>query len=88
MTFTAGHRAMVKSYVDAGKARILAVLRPERTNVFPGIATAAEQGYPSVITDFWVGFSGPQKLPPQVVQTWENDGERDRQRSCCAPGVG
>ncbi len=67
-----GTQAMVKSYVDAGKAKILAVLRPERTKVFPGIATAVEQGYPSVKTDFWVGFSGPQNLPPQVVQTWEN----------------
>ncbi len=67
-----GTSAMVKSYVDGGKARIIAVLRPERTKVFPGVATAVEQGYPSVKTDFWVGFSGPQNLPPQIVQTWEN----------------
>ena len=66
-----GTRAMVKSYVDAGKARIIAVLRPDRSKVFPGIATADEQGYPSAKTDFWVGFSGPQGLPFQVVQTWE-----------------
>ncbi len=67
-----GTQAMVKSYVDAGKARIIAVLRPERTKVFPGIATAVEQGYPQVKTDFWVGFSGPQNLSSQVVQAWEN----------------
>ncbi len=67
-----GTQAMVKSYIDAGKARILAVLRPGRTKVFPGVTTAVEQGYPQVKTDFWVGFSGPQNLSSQVVQTWEN----------------
>ncbi len=58
-------------YVSAGKARVLAVMRAKRTQVFAGIPTTVEQGYPSVISDFWVGFSGPPGLPANVVQTWE-----------------
>jgi tripartite-type tricarboxylate transporter receptor subunit TctC len=66
-----GSRSLSQSYVDAGKVRRIAVARPERSNVFPGLPTAKEQGFPTVLTDFWVGFSGPAGLPPNVVQTWE-----------------
>jgi tripartite-type tricarboxylate transporter receptor subunit TctC len=58
-------------YVTGGKARVLAVMRAKRTQVFAGIPTTVEQGYPSVISDFWVGFSGPPGLSANVVQTWE-----------------
>ena len=66
-----GSRALSQSYVDAGKARRIAVARSSRSKVFPGLLTTAEQGFPSVVTDFWVGFSGPAGLPPNIVQTWE-----------------
>jgi tripartite-type tricarboxylate transporter receptor subunit TctC len=66
-----GSRSLSQAYVDAGKVRRIAVARSERTNVFPGLPTAREQGFPSVITDFWVGFSGPAGLPLNIVQTWE-----------------
>jgi tripartite-type tricarboxylate transporter receptor subunit TctC len=58
-------------YVSAGKARVIAVMRAMRTQVFAGIPTTVEQGYPSVISDFWVGYSGPPGLPSNVVQTWQ-----------------
>ncbi len=61
----------VQPYVTGGKARVLAVMRAKRTQVFAGIPTTVEQGYPSVISDFWVGFSGPPGLPSSVIQTWE-----------------
>ena len=58
-------------YVTGGKARVLAVMRAKRTQVFAGIPTTVEQGYPFVISGFWVGFSGPPGLSANVVQTWE-----------------
>jgi tripartite-type tricarboxylate transporter receptor subunit TctC len=66
-----GSRSLTQPYVDAGKVRTIAVARSERTNVYPGLPTTVEQGFPSVLTDFWVGFSGPKGLSPNVVQTWE-----------------
>lgn len=68
---TFGSRGVSQPYVDAGKVRRIAVSRAERTDVFPGLSTTKEQGFPSVITDFWVGFSGPAGLPKDVIQTWE-----------------
>lgn len=64
-------RPPIQSFVSAGKARIIGVARTKRTQIYPGIATTVEQGYPSIISDFWVGFSGPAGLPSSVVQTWE-----------------
>lgn len=65
-----GTFSLVQSYVSAGKARIIAVASTERTKIFPGVPTAAEQGFPSVNTDFWVGYSGPKGLPKNIAQTW------------------
>ena len=64
-------RPVIQSFVSAGKVRIVGVARAERTKVFPETLTTAEQGYPSVITDMWVGFAGPPGLPSGIVQTWE-----------------
>ena len=64
-------RPPIHSFVSAGKARIIGVARTKRTQIYPGVATTVEQGFPSIISDFWVGFSGNPGLPPSVVQTWE-----------------
>jgi tripartite-type tricarboxylate transporter receptor subunit TctC len=66
-----GSRSLSQPYVDGGKVRRIAVARAERTNVFPGLPTTKEQGFPSIATDFWVGYAGPAGLPANVIQTWE-----------------
>jgi tripartite-type tricarboxylate transporter receptor subunit TctC len=64
-------QGQAQPYVTAGKVKYIAVLRKERTNVFPGIATTVEQGFPTVLSDFWVGYSAAPGLPAPIVQTWE-----------------
>jgi tripartite-type tricarboxylate transporter receptor subunit TctC len=59
-------RALVKS----GAIRILAIAR-ERNSEFPDVPTTAELGYPTINAASWVGFSGPPKLPPHIVNKWE-----------------
>ena len=61
----------LRTYVSAGKARLIAVARSERTDLFPGVPTTVEQGFPSVQTQFWVGYSATPRLPANIVQIWE-----------------
>ena len=66
----AGTRTGLKAFADAGKIRFLAATSKERTQVFPGLPTAVEQGFPKLVTYFWVGFSGPPGLPKAVAEKW------------------
>jgi tripartite-type tricarboxylate transporter receptor subunit TctC len=55
----------------AGKnARCIAVTSSERLKELPDVDTTGQQGFPSVNTQFWIGFSGPPGLPDYVVKTW------------------
>jgi tripartite-type tricarboxylate transporter receptor subunit TctC len=56
--------------VSGKNARCLAVTSPERLKELPDVVTTGQQGYPSVNTVFWIGFSGPPKLPGHVVKAW------------------
>jgi tripartite-type tricarboxylate transporter receptor subunit TctC len=35
------------------------------------VATAVEQGFPTVTAVFWTGITGPPKLPPHIINKWE-----------------
>ncbi len=59
-------------FVQAGKARILAVTSPERLKWLPDVPTTRELGMPQVNCQFWGAFSGPPGLPELVVNTWVN----------------
>jgi tripartite-type tricarboxylate transporter receptor subunit TctC len=56
--------------VSGGNARCLAVTSSERLKELPDVATTGQQGYRSVNTVFWIGFSGPPGLPGHVVKAW------------------
>jgi tripartite-type tricarboxylate transporter receptor subunit TctC len=56
--------------VNGGNARCIAVTSPERLKELPDVATTAQQGLPSVNTQFWIGFSGPPGLPDYVIKAW------------------
>ncbi len=58
----------VQSHVKAGKLRVLAVLSPVRTPIFPDAPTIAESGYAGFEASVWYGFVGPAGLPPAVTQ--------------------
>ncbi len=57
----------VQPHVKAGKLRVLAVLSPVRTPIFPDTPSMAESGFPNFEAAVWYGFVGPAGLPPAVV---------------------
>ncbi|MDO8472270.1 MAG: tripartite tricarboxylate transporter substrate binding protein [Dehalococcoidia bacterium] len=54
-------------YVASGNVRVLAVTGEKRHKELPDVPTTAEAGFPSLNTTFWVGLTGPPKLPKAVV---------------------
>ena len=57
-------------HIQAGTVRAVAVALKERDPLLPDVPTWTELGFPSVYCPFWLGVSGPPKLPPHVVQAW------------------
>lgn len=57
----------VQPHVRAGKLRVLAVLSPARTPIFPDTPSIAEAGYPGFEAAVWYGFIGPAGMPAPVV---------------------
>ena len=56
--------------LQAGKIRMIGVASHERWPNLPDVPTGKEGGYPSLNVPFWVGFSGPPKLPAHIVAAW------------------
>jgi tripartite-type tricarboxylate transporter receptor subunit TctC len=56
--------------VSGGNARCIAVTSSERLKELPDVATTGQQGYRSVNTVYWIGFSGPPGLPEYVAKAW------------------
>jgi len=56
-------------YVKAGTLRPVVVTTPSRAPEFPDVATAKEQGYPTLVV--WYGISGPPNLPDHIVAKWD-----------------
>jgi tripartite-type tricarboxylate transporter receptor subunit TctC len=70
----AGHLQMVAvnalealPHVRSGKLRVLAVLSPSRSPIFPDVPTIAESGFAGFEASVWYGVVGPAGLPPAVV---------------------
>ncbi len=57
----------VQPHVRSGKLRVLAVLTPTRSSIFPDVPSIAESGYPGFEASVWYGFVGPAGLPAPVV---------------------
>ena len=51
-----GAYAVSRPQVQAGKVKVAAITNTQRTNSVPGVATAAEQGFPALEFDGLVGF--------------------------------
>jgi tripartite-type tricarboxylate transporter receptor subunit TctC len=58
----------VQPQVNAGKLRVLAVLTPQRSAIFPDAPTIAESGYPGFEASVWYGVVGPARMPAPIVQ--------------------
>jgi tripartite-type tricarboxylate transporter receptor subunit TctC len=70
----AGHLEMVAvnalealPHARSGKLRVLAVLSPTRSSIFPDVPTIAESGFAGFEASVWYGLVGPAGLPPAVV---------------------
>jgi tripartite-type tricarboxylate transporter receptor subunit TctC len=60
--------AVVKSQVEAGKVKLLAVTSHKRASSAPDLPTAVEAGYPSLALDGLIGLFGPKNLPPGTAE--------------------
>jgi len=66
MAFDAAPAAIQNSL--SGKARIIAVAAPVRSEFMPDVPTLSEQGVSGMDLTSWLGWFGPARLPAQTVQ--------------------
>jgi tripartite-type tricarboxylate transporter receptor subunit TctC len=64
--FAAGSGAL--QFARSGKVKMLGLAASGRSELLPGLATLAEQGYPGFDIDTWLGWFGPAKMQPEVVE--------------------
>ena len=57
----------VQPHVKAGKMRVLAVMTPRRTSIFPDVPTIAESGFPGFESSVWYTVVGPAHMPAAIV---------------------
>jgi tripartite-type tricarboxylate transporter receptor subunit TctC len=60
--------AIVKSQVDAGKVKLLAITNFKRASAVPELPTAIEEGYPSLALEGLIGIFGPRNLPTGTAE--------------------
>jgi tripartite-type tricarboxylate transporter receptor subunit TctC len=65
--------AVVKSQVDAGRVKLLAITNLKRAPIAPELPTAIEAGYPSLALDGLIGLFGPRSLPAGVAERIATD---------------
>ncbi len=57
----------VQPHVKAGRLKVLAVLSPNRTSIFPDAPTIAESGFPGFEASVWYGLVAPAATPRATV---------------------
>lgn len=57
----------VQPHVKSGKLKVLAVLSPNRTPIFPDAPTIAESGFPGFEASVWYGLVAPAATPRATV---------------------
>ena len=58
-----------RAAIQSGLIRVLGIARTKDPD-FPNVPTFAELGYPTINHVWWVGFSGPPKIPAAVSEAW------------------
>jgi tripartite-type tricarboxylate transporter receptor subunit TctC len=58
----------VKPQVAAGKLKVLAVLTPQRSPIFPDVPTIAESGFKGFEASVWYALMAPAKTPEPIVE--------------------
>jgi tripartite-type tricarboxylate transporter receptor subunit TctC len=62
-----GSPAAVIPYASQGELRALAVATKKRMRGLPNVPTMAEEGFPNIESDTWVGFVAPAKTPGEII---------------------
>jgi tripartite-type tricarboxylate transporter receptor subunit TctC len=57
----------VLPHVKSGKLKVLGVLSPNRSAIFPDVPTIAESGYPGFEASVWYGLVAPADTPKPIV---------------------
>jgi len=57
----------VQPHVKSGKLKVLAVLSPNRSAIFPDAPTIAESGFPGFEASVWYGLMAPASTPKAIV---------------------
>lgn len=57
----------VQPHVKSGKLKVLAVLSPNRSVIFPDVPTIAESGFPGFEASVWYGLVAPAATPKPIV---------------------
>lgn len=57
----------VQPHVRSGRLKLLAVLSPNRSPIFPDVPTIAESGFPGFEASVWYGLVAPAATPRAVV---------------------
>lgn len=65
--FVAVNALEASPHVKSGKLKILAVLSPNRSVIFPDVPTIAESGYAGFEASVWYGFVAPAATPKAIV---------------------
>jgi tripartite-type tricarboxylate transporter receptor subunit TctC len=58
----------VKPQVASGKLKVLAVLSPQRSAIFPDVPTIAESGFRGFEASVWYALLAPAKTPEAIVE--------------------
>lgn len=58
-----GALAIVQPHVQAGRAKMIAVITSQRAPTLPDMPTVAEGGYPELTIDGLIGLFGPRDMP-------------------------
>lgn len=59
--------------IKGGVLRSLAITSRERIPQLKDVPTTRELGYPTLDAQLWVGFSGPPRLPAEIVEIWNQN---------------
>jgi len=57
----------VLPHVKSGKLKVLAVLSPTRSAIYPDVPTIAESGFPGFEASVWYGFVAPAATPKAII---------------------
>lgn len=66
----------VLPHVKSGKLKVLGVLSPKRSPIFPDAPTIAESGFPGFEASVWYGLMAPAATPKAIVQKLHDEAQK------------